>query len=317
MAKLGVMLANLGTPATPDSKGVRAFLADFLSDPCVVKLPRWFWLPLLYGYILPFRPKRVAKLYRTIWLADGSPLAVYSQRLVQQMQQALDPDKVVVKLAMTYGQPSIEAAWAELAEHGVEQLLVLPLFPQYSESSTGAVFAGVERLTESVPLKTIDDYYDHPLYIEALAASVRASFRDYGKPQRLLMSFHGIPMKNVLRGEVYPEHCMETAHLLADQLGLTASEWGISYQSRLGLAPWLQPYTDKILEEWAKGGVESVTIISPGFAVDCLETLEELAIQNKEVFLENGGKQFTYIPALNDSADHAKVLTELVLTANT
>ncbi|MCK4743255.1 MAG: ferrochelatase [Sulfuriflexus sp.] len=316
----GVLFCNLGTPEAPTAGAVRRFLREFLSDPRVVEIPRVIWWVILNFIILPFRPRHVAKAYASVWMEGGSPLLVISQRqrdaLAAELKSQTGTDIPVV-LGMCYGKPSIPQAMAELRSKGVRRLLVLPAYPQYSGTTTAAVFDIVSRQLQTwrwLPeLRMINDYHDDALYIEALAESVRDFQEKQQAPsQRLLMSFHGLPEAMLLAGDPYYCQCQVTARLLAEKLGLADDEWAISFQSRLGKAKWLQPYTDKTLEEWATAGVESVDVICPGFSADCLETLEEMAMQNRDTFMENGGKQYRYIPALNSDDAHIHLFASLV-----
>jgi len=315
----GVLFCNLGTPEAPTPSAVRRFLRDFLSDPRVVEIPRPIWWLILNGIILPFRPRHVAKAYQSIWMEGGSPLMVISQQqrdaLAAELKAGTGED-VPVALAMCYGEPSIPAALRELRDQGVRRVLVLPAYPQYSASTTAAVFDIVTRELQNwrwIPeLRMVNSYHTDPVYIEALAASVRAHREQHGQAQRLLMSFHGLPRAMLLAGDPYYCQCQATARLLADKLELKEDEWGIAFQSRLGKAEWLKPYTDKTLVEWAGEGIESVDVICPGFSADCLETLEEIAMQNRDTFLESGGREYRYIPALNADNTHIHLFASLV-----
>lgn len=316
----GILFCNLGTPEAPTPGAVRRFLRDFLSDPRVVEIPRLIWWIILNFIILPFRPRHVAKAYASVWMEEGSPLLVISRQQREALATELKSrtgSEIPVALGMCYGKPSIPQAMAKLREKGVRRLLVLPAYPQYSGTTTAAVFDIVSRELQTwrwLPeLRMINDYHDDTLYIEALAASV-TNFREKQATasQRLLMSFHGLPEAMLLAGDPYYCQCQATARLLAEKLGLAEDEWAISFQSRLGKAKWLQPYTDKTLEEWATAGVESVDVICPGFSADCLETLEEMAMQNRDVFIDNGGKQYRYIPALNSDDAHIRLFAGLV-----
>jgi ferrochelatase len=317
--RIGVLLVNLGTPDAPSAPAVRKFLRQFLSDPRVIEAPRWLWLPVLHGIILRFRPGRSAKAYRQIWTEQGSPLLVYSQALARGLHDSLGKllhANVHVTLAMSYGNPSIEAGLKELEAAGVRRLLVLPLYPQYSGTTTASVFDCVTRTLQRrrwIPeLRFVNDYYTQPSYIHALADSVRNHWRRHERAH-LLMSFHGIPKRNLSAGDPYGYQCERTARLLAEALGLREGEWSLSFQSRVGREEWLRPYTDELLAEYAARGPKRITAICPGFATDCLETLEEIALRNREDFLHEGGESFDYVPALNADAAHVEVLTELVL----
>jgi len=316
---IGVLFCNLGTPDAPTPSAVRRFLREFLSDPRVVEIPRPIWWLILNFIILPFRPRHVAKAYASVWMKRGSPLMVVSEDQRDALAAELKVqtgNNVPVALGMCYGKPSIPQAMAELRKQGVRRLLVLPAYPQYSATTTAAVFDVVSNELQQwrwLPeLRTINDYHDDPRYIEALAASVRGFREDNLVGERLLMSFHGLPEAMLLAGDPYYCQCQVTARLLAEKLGLADDSWAISFQSRLGKVKWLQPYTDKTLEVWAKQGVKSVDIICPGFSADCLETLEEMAMQNRDVFLKNGGEQYQYIPALNANDAHIHLFAGLV-----
>lgn len=308
--RTGVLLINLGTPDAPTAQAVRRYLAEFLGDPRVVEIPRAVWLPILYGFILPFRPSRVARNYAGIWMEEGSPLLVHSQRLAQRLEESLDD--VPVELGMSYGNPSTEAALSRLEAQQVEQVVVLPLYPQYSGTTTAAGFdvlaRSLSRRRKIPGLTLIRDYHDQPAYIGALAASVHAHWDQHGRGEHLVMSFHGIPKRNVDLGDPYAVQCERSAELLAEALGLEPSAWSLVYQSRFGKAEWLQPYADDRFRELAKQGIGTLDVICPGFAADCLETLEEIAVEYAELFQEAGGKALRYIPALNDAPAHADAL---------
>ena len=319
--KIGVLLVNLGTPDEPTPKAVRRYLKEFLSDVRVVDTPRLIWWFIL-RVILLIRPKPVSEAYQSIWWDEGSPLMVISRRQQQALEKALKEElgyEVPVALAMTYGQPSMEEASKRLREEGVSSIIVLPLYPQNSSSTTAAVFDRLASALKPCPhmpeLHFINEYHNHPDYIHALANSVQQHWQEYGKAQKLLMSFHGIPQSYQDKGDPYPHQCRETARLVAEQLGLKDDEWLCSFQSRFGRQEWVKPYTDFVLKEWGEKGIESVNIISPAFAADCLETLEELKEENREYFIEAGGKEYTYIPALNDNPDHIQLMVNLVKEA--
>lgn len=315
--KYGVLLVNLGTPDAPTPRAVKRYLAEFLSDRRVVDTPRWLWQPLLRGIILPRRAPRVAKLYRAIWTEQGSPLLVISRRQ-QSLLAARLPD-VPVALGMSYGSPSLRSALDELSAQGVTELLVVPLYPQYSCSTTAAVWDGLAAAlsdTRQVPgIRFIRDYATHPAYIAALKHRVEQSFAEQGAPDRLVLSFHGIPVRYAQEGDTYPVRCQATAEALIDALGLPAERVLMTYQSRFGREPWLTPYTDETLLGLPAQGVRHVQVVCPGFAADCLETLEEIQVQNREIFLHAGGERFDYIPALNDDPLHIDMLARLVREA--
>jgi ferrochelatase len=319
---LGVLMVNTGTPAAPHPREVRRFLGRFLSDPRVVELPRLLWRPLLYGLILPWRAPRSTRKYRRVWMDDGAPLAVHSQRLRHALELELEaqrPGAVTVESAFLYSEPALGAALQKLKDAGAARIVVLPLFPQASGTTTGAVFDQVgERLRawRALPdLQLIGNYHDDPGYVGALANSVREHWQQHGRTAQLLMSFHGIPQRCITRGDAYAQQCQQSASLLAAALELTGEEWSLSFQSRFGKARWLGPATDRILAELPARGVRTLTVICPGFAVDCLETLEEIALVGREIYLRAGGTQFQYVPALNDRGDHARALAQRVLGA--
>lgn len=317
--KAAVLMVWLGTPQAPDVAAVRRFTGTFLSDPRVVEVPRLIWWLILHGAILPFRPRRTARAYAEIWHEYGdSPLRHYSRAQCAALAKRFADrygEQVIVANAVTYGSPSIAECLDEFSRQGVEQLIVLPLYPQYSATTSGAVFDQVARklmATRDIPaLNLIRSYHDHPLYIDALAASVEAHWRDHGRGERLLMSFHGIPQRNVDLGDPYLTQARQTCQLLSARLNLRPDQWAISFQSRLGRAQWLQPYTSGLLKEWGELGVASVDVICPAFAADCLETIEEIAIENRDVFFAAGGKTFHYIPCLNDQPAHIDLFQAL------
>lgn len=318
--RVAILLINLGTPAAPTSDAVGEYLAEFLSDPRVVELPRWLWWPVLHGYVLRTRPRRSAEAYAKIWRDDGSPLLVFSERLAESVGANISRrtgGKVATALAMTYGEPSVRAVMADLMRAGARRILLLPLFPQYSATSTGAALDSVTRVTQRLrwppALRTINDYHADAGYLAALVGSVRAHWAEHGRGNKLLLSFHGIPAKYAAAGDPYPEQCRETARRLGDALGMADDELLVTFQSRLGRQPWLRPYTDEMVEQLARQDVETLDVLCPGFAVDCLETLEEVALRYRTVYLTNGGKQFRYIPALNACSAHATALADIAV----
>jgi ferrochelatase len=315
-SETGVLLVNLGTPATPTYGAIRRYLAAFLGDRRVVEACPAYWYPILHGPILTFRPLRTAKLYQAVWTEQGSPLLDYSRRLAAALQAALGVAAATrVELAMTYGEPSVAAALARFAAARVRRLMVLPLYPQYSGSTTGAVFDVLARALmryRYVPeLHFVSDYHDHPAYISALAARVRASWAEHGRAH-LVFSNHGIPVKYVTAGDPYRAQVERTTTLLVAELGLAAEDYSPAFQSRFGPTEWLTPYTDDRLEELAGRGVRAVTVVTPSFAVDCLETLEEIAVTSRAKFLAAGGERFTLVPALNDSPEHVAALAAVL-----
>lgn len=314
----GVLLVNLGTPEAATAFAIRRFLSEFLSDYRVVEQPRLLWRPLLYGIILPFRPRRLTQAYKHIWTPQGSPLMQISIHQANALQEHLQNRlgrRLLVELAMTYGKPSIAHGLRTLKNQGARRIFVFPLFPQYSGTTTGAVLDAVFKtlLGERwVPeLRTINSYHDHPAYISALSTSVRTHWAEYGRGEHMLLSFHGIPKKYVLAGDPYYCQCQKTARLLAETLQLKSDQYSVAFQSRFGAMPWVQPYTDAKIQELAGSGMESLDVLCPGFAADCLETLEEVALRYKSEFLAAGGKRFSYIPALNANNWHLHALTEI------
>lgn len=317
-ARTGVLLTNLGTPDAPTAAAVRRYLAEFLADTRVVEIPRALWWPILHGVILRTRPARSAKKYQKIWTDEGSPLLAISQRQQAAIAAGLaarHSGSIPVALGMRYGNPSIASALTELRSAGVQRLLILPLYPQYSATTTASTFDAIAaelRTWRWLPeLRLITHYHDQDRYLDALTDSVRTAWR-VEPAERLLFSFHGLPKRNLLAGDPYYCHCQKTARLVAMRLALQPEQWAVSFQSRFGRAEWLQPYTSVLLADWAKAGIKRVDVLCPGFAADCLETLEEIAIENRDVFLNAGGEYYRYIPALNDAPAHLHALTELI-----
>ncbi|PKF51003.1 ferrochelatase [Enterovibrio nigricans] len=310
--KVGVLLANLGTPEAPTAKAVKAFLGEFLHDKRVVDMTRWLWCPLLHGIILPVRAPKVAKLYASVWMDEGSPLLVHSKRQKMALEAALN---LPVELGMTYGSPSLASGVDALRARGCEKILVFPLYPQYSRTTTAAIFDKLATSLKQHPalpeLRFINHYFSEDTYIEALARSVELQWEANGKPDMLVCSYHGIPKRFADNGDPYAEHCQETTIKLAARLN-TEVPVKMTYQSRFGREEWLQPYTDKTLEVLPSEGVERIDIITPAFSVDCLETLEEIAEQNRDIFITAGGKTYNYIPCLNDSPAHIEMMCHLV-----
>ena len=318
-AKVTVILANLGTPDAPTASAVRRFLDQFLSDQRVIEIPKPLWQIILRLFILPFRPKRVAHAYEMVWGSD-SPMREILLTQVAALQQQLILQYPEFELnivpAMTYGNPGIQPLLSELSQKPQDHIVLFPLFPQYSATSSAPLYDAFAKWIpkqRNLPgLSIIRDYYQHPLYIQALAQSVRDFRAEHGVSEKLLMSFHGIPQPYADKGDPYADRCRITGQLVATELGLVEDEWAISFQSRFGKQEWVKPYTDALLTEWAAQGVKSVQIMSPAFSADCLETLEELAIQNAELFLSQGGERYQYIPALNSRGDHLQLLNTLV-----
>ncbi len=307
----GVLLVNLGTPDAPEPRALRRYLAEFLRDRRVVELPRPLWLPILCGFLLPFRAPRSAALYRSIWTERGSPLAFHSRDLAEALAARLAP-RARVRLAMRYGEPTVASQLRALREDGVQRLLVLPLYPQYSGTTTASVFDAVSaelgRWRRWPELHLIADYHDDEAWIDAVAGSIRAHRAAPAAPAHLLFSFHGIPQRCVDRGDPYADQCRASARAIAARLGLAEADWSMSFQSRLGRAQWLAPYTDQTVRALAARGVRHLDVVCPGFAVDCLETLEEIAVQNAGFFRAAGGEALRYVPALNAGAAHVEAL---------
>ncbi|NDL65042.1 ferrochelatase [Acerihabitans arboris] len=312
--RYGVLMVNLGTPEAPTSQAVKRYLAEFLSDRRVVDTPRILWWPLLRGVILPLRSPRVAKLYKSIWMEQGSPLMVFCRRQ-QAALAAVLPD-AQVELAMSYGSPSLPAALERLLGAGITKLVILPLYPQYSSSTSASIWDAVARILagyRSLPsISFIRDYAEHPAYIAALAQSVRRSFAEHGEPDRLVISFHGIPVRYAREGDDYPLRCEDTRSALVAALDLPPEKVMMTFQSRFGRDPWLSPATDLTLKGLPAQGIKHIQLICPGFSSDCLETLEEIKQQNREIFTHAGGETFHYIPALNDEPVHIDLFRQLV-----
>ncbi len=314
-AKTAVLLVNLGTPTAPTARAVRRFLAQFLHDRRVVQLTRWLWCPLLHFLILPLRSPKVAKKYAAIWLTDGSPLAVYTQRLAAAVQQRLPG--LHVSQAMRYGAPALADRLTQLRDAGVQRVLVLPLYPQYSTTTTASVAdvlaREADRAAHGMRVRMIPDYHLDPDWIAAVAGSIRAHWQARGRGDQLLFSFHGIPQRLVDAGDPYARQCQASAAAIVEALVLREDQYLLTFQSRFGRDPWLQPYTLPTLQALARQGIKRIDVVCPGFAVDCLETLEEIKLLNAEAFHAAGGESLRYIPCLNDTPAHADALTALVL----
>ena len=326
MSKDGLLLINLGTPSEPTPSAVRTYLREFLSDPYVVEIPRVIWWFILNGIILPKRGKDAAARYASIWTKEGSPLRVHTvaqSRFVQGYlgeQGRTGNNSIVVDYAMRYGAPSIRTQLSVFKEKNVSRLVLLPLYPQYAKSSTGTVINAVHEAMKALnyqpDVRTIEHFYDDPAYIEALANSVREfQMRTASRPDVLVMSFHGVPQYTIDRGEPYHAHCLKTGELLAQALGLNEQQYRICFQSRFGRAQWIKPYTTDVLTKLGKQKTSRIDVICPGFVSDCLETLEEIAIEGKHIFTEAGGAEYNYIPCLNERHDWLMALTALTLRA--
>lgn len=304
-----LLLVNLGTPQAPTAPEVRRYLAEFLHDHRVVQLTRWLWCPLLHFLILPLRSPKVAHKYASIWMADGSPLAVYTARLASAVQSRLPQWRVAH--AMRYGEPSLASALRQLRADGVRAVRVLPLYPQYSTTTTEAVADVIAKHGQGLEVAMLQDYHRDAGWAAAVAASIRAHWDAHGRGERLLLSFHGIPQRLVDAGDPYAMQCEASAQAIAAALDVPRAELLLTFQSRFGREQWLQPYTQATLEQLARDGVRTVDVACPGFAVDCLETLEEITVENANAFRALGGEALRYIPCLNDAPDHAQALAAL------
>lgn len=313
-----VLLINLGTPSAATPSAVYDYLVEFLSDPRVVELPAWLWKPFLKAIVLPIRARRSAKLYRSIWTSKGSPLADYSKKLAEKLQGKLG-NTYKVALAMRYGQPSIQTVLGNLLQSNLQSLTILPLYPQYSAATTASCFDVVSNVFKQqrfIPsLRFISSYFDYALYISALAKLIRQYWVAHSLEDYLLFSFHGLPKRSIRLGDAYEQQCNTTVNLLAKALNLSSAQYQLVYQSRFGKAEWLQPYCDRVLQQLPKQGIKRVAVICPGFAVDCLETLEEISQRYKALFLNAGGESFHYIPALNATDEHSELLNCLIRQA--
>jgi len=316
---LGVVLVNLGTPDAPTSSAVRRYLREFLWDPRVVELPRPLWWLILHGFILRFRPTVSARAYAKVWTEQGSPLLLHSRAIADSVSQQLSvrlSGTVNVELAMSYGSPSIETALDKLFAQGARRIVCLPLYPQYSATTTASVFDAVTRSLRScrwVPeFRFINHYHDARGYIAAQAQNIREYWERHHRGGHLLFSFHGLPRESLTRGDPYHCHCHKTARLIAGSLDLAEGDWSVAFQSRVGRAEWLRPYTDEVIEEFGHNGLQNLDVVCPGFAADCLETLEEVALRYGDLFRRSGGDSLNYIPALNARDDHVAFLVGLI-----
>jgi protoporphyrin/coproporphyrin ferrochelatase len=319
MNRSAVLLVNLGTPEAPTASALRKYLRQFLWDPRVVELPRPLWWLVLNGLILNIRPKKSAEKYAKIWTPEGSPLKVHTERQAKLLRGYLGQSgqgDIVIEWAMRYGAPSVSDALDRLSAAGCRHILVVPLYPQYSVSTTAsacdAVADWANRHPGAAEIQSIDNFHDNPGYIKALAASINAHWMDYGRPERLVMSFHGLPKVSIARGDPYYSQCLESGRLLAEALGLAEADYVITFQSRFGPAEWLQPYTQATLEALGRTGMQRVDVVCPGFVSDCLETLEEIAMECKAAFKAAGGGEFRYIPCLNERHEWIEALSGLV-----
>jgi ferrochelatase len=316
--KTGVLLVNLGTPRAPTRAEIRRYLGEFLSDPRVIEIPRYLWWPILHGLILTLRPKKLVPRYRDIWMDEGSPLMVYSRRQAEGVARTLDQRGIQVEIAlgMRYGSPSVSSAMAELRGRGCERILVVPMYPQYAASTTAtavdAVTRHAARLRDQPELRFIKRFHDDRGYLEAVVGRIEEYWREHGRPQKLVMSFHGLPRYSVELGDPYYQDCLRTGRLLRERLGLMPEQAQVTFQSRFGTARWLEPYTAPTLMEMARDGVTEVDVVCPGFVADCLETLEEIQVECRDAFVGAGGRRLRYIPAVNDDPAWVAALSDMV-----
>lgn len=314
MDKTAVLLINLGTPDAFDTASVRTYLKQFLSDRRVIDLPRWKWLPILHGIVLRVRPAKSANLYKSIWMEDGSPLLLYSEKQKIQLQARIESEKLKVSLAMNYGNPSIDDELEKLHQWGVRKLIIVPLFPQYSSTTTASIWDSVQRSLSKwrdIPeVCFIRDFADHPKWVELLSKRIQNGLSEFGTPDAIVLSYHGIPLRYAHAGDDYPIRCRTTTDALRKQFpNLNFVE---SFQSKFGKEPWLEPATSEALKQLAQQGKKNIHIIAPAFTAECLETLEELEVENRETFMQAGGKQYHYLPAANDDSLFIDCLEELV-----
>lgn len=317
-AGTGILVVNLGTPEAPTASAVRRYLSQFLSDPRVVEIPRVIWLPLLYGVVLTTRPIKSARKYASIWTPEGSPLMVHTRRQAELLRRRLESrsqPRVTVEFAMRYGEPSIPKTLLRLKSEGCERILLIPMYPQYASSTTASVQDELSRLAfrlRNVPeIRMIKHFPEHPAYLGSLANLVREHWRESGRPEKLIMSFHGLPRYAIERGDPYRDECETTARLLARELALTEDQWQLAFQSRFGRTEWIGPYTASVLAECGRQGLRRVDVVCPGFVADCLETLEEIGIEGKAVFLASGGREFHLLPCLNERDDWIGALEDI------
>jgi ferrochelatase len=320
LAQTGILLVNLGTPEAPTAAALRTYLKEFLSDPRVVEIPKPLWWIILNGIVLNLRPKKSAKKYASIWTAEGSPLKVHTEKQLKLLKGWLGErikSPLRIEYGMRYGRPSIADGMDKLRSSGCDRILILPLYPQYAASSTATAIDGIAqylaRARNQPALRTLKHFHDHPAYINALAANIRDYWQREGRPDMLVMSFHGLPRYTLDKGDPYHCECQKTGRLLVERLGLDKEQYRLTFQSRFGKAEWLKPYTDKTLAELGKAGIQRVDVVCPGFVADCLETLEEIAQEGRDSFLSVGGKSFHYIPALNESPAWIDALGKIAL----
>ena len=319
-SQTGILLVNLGTPDAPTAQALRPYLKQFLSNPRVIEIPQWAWWPILNGIILNTRPKKSAEKYAQVWMPEGSPLKVHTERQTRLLRNALAgkiQSAPVVEYAMSIGNPSIAEVLGRMKQDGCERILVLPLYPQYASSSTASafdeVFAQLGKMRNTPAIRTVKHYHDHPGYIAALTQNVQDYWMKAGKPNKLVISFHGVPRFTLDKGDPYHCECQKTGRLLAEALELKADEYQICFQSRFGRTEWLRPYTAPTLEQLGKQNIRRVDVVCPGFVSDCLETLEEIAMEGKAIFIQAGGHEFHYIPCLNERDDWIQALADIAL----
>lgn len=317
--RIGVLITNLGTPDAPTTPALRRYLREFLSDPRVVEVPRLLWWLILNGVILRIRPRRSAAAYKTVWTERGSPLLFHTQDQQQALQAKLAErygDDVIVKYAMRYGNPSIASGLQQLFDAGARKIVLLPLYPQYSAATSGSTFDAVSadfsKRRWLPDVRFVSHYHDHPRYIDAMVKSIQRFWQAHGKPQKLVLSYHGVPLKYLHKGDPYHCECHKTSRLIAEQLGLEKHEYITTFQSRFGREEWLQPYTDATLKALPGQGIKNIQVVCPGFSADCLETIEEIGEENREYFMQAGGSDYAYIPALNAEPDHIEALAQIV-----
>ena len=316
---IGILITNLGTPDKPQRKELKIYLKEFLSDPRVIEVPKLIWQIILRAIILNLRPQKVAKLYKSIWQKEGGPLLTMLLKQKKGIEKILKKKKknIKIEIGMRYGNPNIKLGLEKLRKHSCRKILILPLYPQYCAATTGSTFDKVTEILRKwrwIPeVRFINNYFEEPLYIDCLIESIKESRRKFGKPQKLIFSYHGIPKKYLLKGDPYYCFCQKTTRLVIEKMKLKKNDYLTTFQSRFGPDEWLQPYTDKTLEELPKKGIKKIQIISPGFSSDCLETLEELGVENKEIFISSGGESYNYIKCLNDKQQHLKMLSLLIM----
>ena len=317
--RIGILITNLGTPDKPNKEALKTYLKEFLSDPRVIEIPRMIWQAILRLIILNLRPQKSAKLYKSIWKKEGGPLLVMLKKQKRGIKKVLQNKlkNIKIEIGMRYGNPSIKLGLERLRSKSCRKILVLPLYPQYCAATTGSTFDKVTEILRKwrwIPeIRFVNNYFEESMYIECLIKSIKESWKKFGKAQKLIFSYHGVPKKYLLKGDPYYCFCQKTTRLVAERMKLKKKDYITTFQSRFGPGEWLQPYTDKTLEELPKKGIKKIHILSPGFSSDCLETLEELEVQNKENFLSSGGERYNYIKCLNDDPQHLKMLGFLIL----